>query len=83
MAAIACLSCPEYRKLFERVVPPEQNYQESWYSGVFRFNFWHFGQWKQVLVDDLLPTVRGQLAFVSSEQSNEFWSALLEKAYAK
>lgn len=83
VASIACLSMPEYKTLFDRVVPPDQNFQEGWYSGVFRFNFWHFGQWKQVVVDDLLPTIRGQLAFISSEQSNEFWAALLEKAYAK
>ncbi|XP_012942074.1 calpain-9 [Aplysia californica] len=83
VAAMACLSSPEYRNLFERVVYPDQSFQDGWYSGVFRFNFWHFGQWKQILIDDLLPTKRGQLIFVNSPQSNEFWPALMEKAYAK
>jgi len=58
-------------------------------SGVFRFNFWCFGEWKEVIVDDRLPTYKTQqnvrhLLFCSNRQNpNEFWPALLEKAYAK
>ncbi|KAJ3409014.1 Calpain-6 [Chytridiales sp. JEL 0842] len=72
------------------------NYYKGYYKSpdlhpsLFRFRFHTFGSWIEVLIDDYLPchpptasSPHPTLAGSRSKDPNEFWVALLEKAYAK
>lgn len=84
VAACACIA--EDKSLLKKIVPDyeEQEWsKDNKYAGIFHFRFWQMGEWIDVVIDDRLPTRNGELVYVQSRSKNEFWSALLEKAYAK
>lgn len=84
VAASSCLAL--YKELWNRVIPSDQEWDDNKpddYCGIFHFRFWRYGQWVDVVIDDQLPTLNDELVFIHSQSKNEFWSALLEKAYAK
>ncbi|KPJ12812.1 Calpain-9 [Papilio machaon] len=68
-------------RLLARAAPPHSFRQG--YTGAFRFQFWVWGSWRWVTVDDRLPTRRGRLITSRSALPHDYTLPLLEKAYAK
>ena len=79
----ALCSLVEDQESFGRVCPLKQKFKSTKYCGAFRFNFWQFGKWTEVIIDDRLPTRKGELLFAKSSENGELWPCLVEKAYAK
>ncbi|MEW5306402.1 MAG: hypothetical protein WDW36_008868 [Sanguina aurantia] len=54
-------------------------------QGLYTFQLYKHGCWREVVVDNFLPCLAGQdrLAFACSANVGELWPSLLEKAYAK
>lgn len=84
----ACSSLASREALWQKVIPnwKEQEWNSEKpenYAGIFHFQFWRFGQWVDVVIDDRLPTIHNELIYCHSNDRNELWCALVEKAYAK
>ncbi|ELU17011.1 hypothetical protein CAPTEDRAFT_224123 [Capitella teleta] len=69
---------------FDQVVHDSETFEHN-YTGEFSFNFWKWGEWTTVSVDDRLPVaLDGHPAFIQNEKNlHEYWPALLHKAYLK
>ncbi|KHJ94837.1 calpain family cysteine protease [Oesophagostomum dentatum] len=55
----ACSALTHNQHLLNRVIPDADSQEwspKNEYVGVFRFRFWRFGRWVEVVIDDLLPT---------------------------
>lgn len=62
--AAALSSLAMNQSLLDQVVPQGQELQllsGPKYHGIFQFRFWQYGQFVNVTIDDLLPTIGGQL----------------------
>ncbi|KAK3097257.1 hypothetical protein FSP39_008136 [Pinctada imbricata] len=73
----------EKDELIDKIIPADNTFGTTAYNGKFHCRFWQFDQWVDIYIDDLLPTVNGQILFAHSSDPNEFWVSLVEKAYAK
>ena len=54
-------------KLQNRVLPPDQTLSGPNYTGKIRLKIWQFGEWKDVVIDDKLPTVNGKYIYAHCE----------------
>ncbi|ESP00632.1 hypothetical protein LOTGIDRAFT_112339 [Lottia gigantea] len=73
----------EKPQLMAKIIPDDNTFGTKRYDGKFHCRFWQFGNWVDVYIDDLLPTVNGEILFAHSSDPSEFWVSLVEKAYAK
>ncbi|KAG8123355.1 hypothetical protein E2320_018715, partial [Naja naja] len=80
LAALGALT--QQQRFLKNMIPTDQGFNDT-YAGIFHFQFWYFGSWVDVVVDDRLPFIDGNYISVHPRSKNEFWPPLLEKAYAK
>ncbi|CAF1097132.1 unnamed protein product, partial [Didymodactylos carnosus] len=73
----------QWKQLLPDYEKQEQWNQEQGYCGLFLFRFYDFDKKIDVVIDDRLPTINGQLIYSKSRNNKEFFAPLLEKAYAK
>jgi hypothetical protein len=81
LAALAALA--KEPKLYQKVFAEKVNLYGFNYKGYLKVNFWQYGEWITVYIDDRLPTQHNNLIYGRNTSVNNFWVPLLEKAYAK
>ncbi|ESO97736.1 hypothetical protein LOTGIDRAFT_104198, partial [Lottia gigantea] len=79
----SCAAVSQQERFMKKILPKDQPLCGRGYHGVVCFRFWRFGEWVEVYIDDRLPTVDRKLIYAHCTEPNEFWVALIEKAYAK
>jgi len=78
-----CAALAKKEELMYRVIDPKQVLYGPGYTGLIRVNVWRYGHWVTVYIDDRLPQRKGSYCYAKCSDPNEFWVALIEKAYAK
>lgn len=65
----------------EGVYAPMFHFLEKY--GIFVIKFYKNFDWRYVIIDDKIPCLDGKIIYSHCRTPNEFWVALIEKAYAK
>ena len=61
------------KRVFNIVVPSQQVLSPNCgaaYTGSVKFRFWYYFKWIEVIIDDRLPTLSGQLVFMQKFKSS-------------
>ena len=80
---LSALKVYSYSLKYFQIIPDDNTFGTPSYTGKFHCRFWQFGEWVDVYIDDLLPSVNSKPLFAHSSAPEEFWVSLVEKAYAK
>ena len=65
------------------MIDPDQPLSGPSHRGAVHVKLWRFGEWVEVVVDDLLPSAAGSALATAARDTAHFWPDLIEKAYAK
>ncbi|XP_071111005.1 calpain-A-like [Haliotis cracherodii] len=80
----SCAAVSQQERFMKKIMPERnQPLCGEEYKGIVCFQFWRYGKWIQVYIDDRLPVQNGKLIYAHCTEQREFWVALIEKAYAK
>lgn len=87
---ISALSCCNKNRVWDSIVSQETVLCKNApkYTGKVAIKLWQFGDWIEIVIDDKLPVVEntsGEVTLLGAYCSitNDFWAALIEKAFAK